>query len=55
MLFNGPPPRFSETLSTREEYKQPPKEKLKHEYLKKPGRGLAVLTIDKAGASIMHY
>ena len=41
--FNGPPPRFSETLLIREEHKQPAKEKLKE------GRGL--LTIDKAGVS----
>lgn len=54
MLINGSSPRFSETLSTREDYQQPAKEKLKHEYLKNPGRELPLLPINEAGACIMH-
>lgn len=53
MLINGSS-RFSETLSTREDYQQPAKEKLKHEYLTNPGRELPLLPINEAGASIMH-
>ena len=54
MLINGPSPRFSETLSAREEHKKPAKEELKHEHLTNPDRELPLLPIDEAGASIMH-
>lgn len=54
MLINGPSPGFSETLSTREEHKQPTKEELKHEHLTNPSRELPLLPIDEPGASIMH-
>ena len=54
MFINGPFSRFSETLSTSEEHKQPAKKEPKHEYLTNPGRELPLLPIDEAGASIMH-